>query len=177
MPESAATYSDESARLEAASREQARALGTDDRPDAISAGIVKGSTERAGEALSSKVKSPGRGRADFAEPSPAGAGKAKARPQLAAQVKGNLKRAIADAATSEADDSEELSGIGRASSTVRGARSVIARHSASKKATAASKPRGPLKGAAKHAKAGAFGQGAAAKAQHATVSQASVGAA
>ena len=90
MPESAATYSDESARLEAASREQARALGTDDRPDAISAGIVKGSTERAGEALSSKVKSPGRGRADFAEPSPAGAGQAKARPQLAAQVKGNL---------------------------------------------------------------------------------------
>ena len=54
MPESAATYSDGSARLEAASREQARALGMDDRPDAISAGIVKGSTERAGEVLSSK---------------------------------------------------------------------------------------------------------------------------
>lgn len=58
MPESAATYSDGSARLEAASREQARALGMDDRPDAISAGIVKGSTERAGEVLSSKGESP-----------------------------------------------------------------------------------------------------------------------
>ena len=74
--------------------------------------------------------------------------------RLAAQAKGNLKRAIADAAASEADDSEELSGIGQASNTFRGARSVIARHSASKKATAASKPKGPLKGAAKHAKAG-----------------------
>ena len=62
MPESAATYSDGSARLEAASREQARALGMDDRPDAISAGIVKGSTERAGEVLSLKGESPGRGR-------------------------------------------------------------------------------------------------------------------
>ena len=177
MPESAATYSDGSARLEAASREQARALGMDDRPDAISAGIVKGSTERAGEVLSSKGESPGRGRADFAEPSPAAAGRPKVKSRLAAQAKGNLKRAIADAAASEADDSEELSGIGQASNTFRGARSVIARHSASKKATAASKPKGPLKGAAKHAKAGAFGQGAAAKAQHAAVSQASAGAA
>lgn len=177
MPESAATYSDGSARLEAASREQARALGMDDRPDAISAGIVKGSTERAGEVLSSKGESPGRGRADFAEPSPVGAGRPKVKSRLAAQAKGNLKRAIADAAASEADDSEELSGIGQASNTFRGARSVIARHSASKKATAASKPKGPLKGAAKHAKAGAFGQGAAAKARHAAVSQASAGAA
>ena len=184
MPESVATYSDGSARLEAASREQARALGMDDRPDAISAGIVKGSTERAGEVLSSKGESPGRGRADFAEPSPVGAGRPKVKSRLAAQAKGNLKRAIADAAASEADDSEELSGIGQASSTFRGARSVIARHSASKKATAASKkataaskPKGPLKGAAKHAKAGAFGQGAAAKARHAAVGQASAGAA
>ncbi len=114
MPESAATYSDGSARLEAASREQARALGMDDRPDAISAGIVKGSTERAGEVLSSKGESPGRGRADFAEPSPVGAGRPKVKSRLAAQAKGNLKRAIADAATSEADDSEELSGVERA---------------------------------------------------------------
>lgn len=143
MPESAATYSDGSARLEAASREQARALGMDDRPDAISAGIVKGSTERAGEVLSSKGESPGRGRADFAEPSPVGAGRPKVKSRLAAQAKGNLKRAIADAAASEADDSEELSGIGQASNTFRGARSVIARHSASKKATAASKPKRP----------------------------------
>lgn len=139
MPESAATYSDGSARLEAASREQARALGMDDRPDAISAGIVKGSTERAGEALSSKGESPGRGRADFAEPSPVGAEKAKPKAHLASQAKGNLKRAIADAAVSEADDSEELSGIERASGAVRSARSVIARRAASKKAPAASK--------------------------------------
>ena len=177
MPESLAKYSTDSERLEATSREQARALGMDDRPDAISAGIVKGSTERAGEALSSRGKSPGRGRADFAEPSPVGAGRPKVKSRLAAQAKGNLKRAIADAAASEADDSEELSGIGQASSTFRGARSVIARHSASKKATAASKPKGPLKGTAKHAKAGAFGQGAAAKARHAAVGQASAGAA
>lgn len=177
MPESVAKYSTDSERLEATSREQARALGMDDRPDAISAGIVKGSTERASEALSSRGKSPGRGRADFAEPSPVGAGRPKVKSRLAAQAKGNLKRAIADAAASEADDSEELSGIGQASSTFRGARSVIARHSASKKATAASKPKGPLKGTAKHAKAGAFGQGAAAKARHAAVGQASAGAA
>ena len=119
MPESVAKYSTDSERLEATSREQARALGMDDRPDAISAGIVKGSTERAGEALSSRGKSPGRGRADFAEPSPVGAGRPKVKSRLAAQAKGNLKRAIADAAASEADDSEELSGIGQASSTFR----------------------------------------------------------
>lgn len=177
MPESAATYSDGSARLEAASREQARALGTDDRPDAISAGIVKGLAERTGEALSRQEKPPGRGRADFGGPSPAGAGKPKAKSRLAAQAKGNLKRAIADAAVSEADDSEELSGIEQANGTVRGARSVIARHSASKKASAASKAKDPLKRAAKHAGPGTFGHSAVARAQHAAASQASAGAA
>lgn len=175
MPESAATYSDGSARLEAAGREQARALGADDRPDAFSSGIVKGSAERTGEALSRQDSPSGRGRAGFAEPSPAGAGRPKAKSRFVAQAKGNLKRAIANAAVSEADDSEELSGVGRASGTVRGARSVIARHSASKKASAASKAKGPLKGAAKRAKAGAFGQGAAARARHAAASQASAG--
>ena len=177
MPESAATYSDGSARLEAASREQARALGADDRPDAISAGIVKGLAERTGEALSRQERPPGRGRADFGGPSPAGAGKPKAKSRLAAQAKGNLKRAIADAAVSEADDSEELSGIEQASGTVRGARSVIARHSASKKASAASKAKDPLKRATKHAGPGTFGHSAAARAQHAAASQASAGAA
>ena len=175
MPESAATYSDGSARLEAAGREQARALGADDRPDAFSSGIVKGSAERTGEALSRQDSPSGRGRAGFAEPSPAGAGRPKAKSRFVAQAKGNLKRAIANAAVSEADDSEELSGVGRARGTVRGARSVIARHSASKKASAASKAKGPLKGAAKRAKAGAFGQGAAARARHAAASQASAG--
>ncbi|WP_346686644.1 NlpC/P60 family protein [Enteroscipio rubneri] len=177
MPESAATYSDGSAHLEATSREQARALGADDRQDAFSAGIVKGSAERSGEALSRHDGPSGRGRAGFAEPSPAGAGKPKAKSPLAAQAKGNLKRAIADAATSEADDSEELSGVERASSTVRGARSVISRHFASKKASAASKAKGPLKGATRHARLGAFGHSAVAKARHTAASQASAGAA
>lgn len=177
MPESVAKYSADSERLEATGRTEARALGESERQDAFSAGIVKGAAERAGEALATRDGSAGRGRAVSSKPSPAGAEKAKPKAHLASQAKGNLKRAIADAAVSEADDSEELSGIGQASSTFRGARSVIARHSASKKATAASKPKGPLKGTAKHAKAGAFGQGAAAKARHAAVGQASAGAA
>ena len=77
----------------------------DDRPDAISAGIVK-DRPSARARCSSKGESPGRGRADFAEPSPAAAGRPKVKSRLAAQAKGNLKRAIADAAASEADDSE-----------------------------------------------------------------------
>ena len=177
MPESVAKYSTDSERLEATSREQARALGADDRQDAFSAGIVKGSAERSGEALSRHDGPSGRGRAGFAEPSPAGAGRPKVKSRLAAQAKGNLKRAIADAATSEADDSEELSGVERASSTVRGARSVISRHFASKKASAASKAKGPLKGATRHARLGAFGHSAVAKARHTAASQASAGAA
>ena len=177
MPESVAKYSADSERLEAAGRTEARALGESERQDAFSAGIVKDAAERAGEALATRDGSAGRGRAVSSKPSPAGAEKAKPKAHLASQAKGNLKRAIADAAVSEADDSEELSGIERASGTVRGARSVIARRAASKKAPAASKAKDPLKGAAKHAKAGAFGHGAAARARHAAASQASAGAA
>lgn len=177
MPESVAKYSADSERLEATGRTEARALGESERQDAFSAGIVKGAAERAGEALATRDGSAGRGRAVSSKPSPAGAEKAKPKAHLASQAKGNLKRAIADAAVSEADDSEELSGIERASGTVRGARSVIARRAASKKAPAASKAKGPLKGAAKHAKAGALGHGAAARARHAAASQASAGAA
>ena len=177
MPESLAKYSTDSERLEAAVRTEARALGESERQDAFSAGIVKGAAERAGEALATRDGSAGRGRAVSSKPSPAGAEKAKPKAHLASQAKGNLKRAIADAAVSEADDSEELSGIERASGAVRGARSVIARRAASKKAPAASKAKGPLKGAAKHAKAGALGHGAAARARHAAASQASAGAA
>ncbi len=177
MPESLAKYSTDSERLEAAGRTEARALGESERQDAFSAGIVKDAAERAGEALATRDGSTGRGRAVSSKPSPAGAEKAKPKAHLASQAKGNLKRAIADAAVSEADDSEELSGIERASGAVRGARSVIARRAASKKAPAASKAKGPLKGAAKHAKAGALGHGAAARARHAAASQASAGAA
>lgn len=177
MPESVAKYSTDSERLEAAVRTEARALGESERQDAFSAGIVKDAAERAGEALAARDGSAGRGRAVSSKPSPAVAEKAKPKAHLASQAKGNLKRAITDAAVSEADDSEELSGIERASGTVRGARSVIARRAASKKAPAASKAKGPLKGAAKHAKAGALGHGAAARARHAAASQASAGAA
>lgn len=177
MPESVAKYSTDSERLEAAVRTEARALGESERQDAFSAGIVKDAAERAGEALAARDGSAGRGRAVSSKPSPAVAEKAKPKAHLASQAKGNLKRAIADAAVSEADDSEELSGIERASGTVRGARSVIARRAASKKAPAASKVKGHLKGAAKHAKAGALGHGAAARARHAAASQASAGAA
>lgn len=177
MPESVAKYSTDSERLEAAVRTEARALGESERQDAFSAGIVKDAAERAGEALAARDGSAGRGRAVSSKPSPAVAEKAKPKAHLASQAKGNLKRAIADAAVSEADDSEELSGIERASGTVRGARSVIARRAASKKAPAASKAKGHLKGAAKHAKAGALGHGAAARARHAAASQASAGAA
>lgn len=177
MPESVAKYSTDSERLEAAVRTEARALGESECQDAFSAGIVKDAAERAGEALAARDGSAGRGRAVSSKPSPAVAEKAKPKAHLASQAKGNLKRAIADAAVSEADDSEELSGIERASGTVRGARSVIARRAASKKAPAASKVKGHLKGAAKHAKAGALGHGAAARARHAAASQASAGAA
>lgn len=177
MPESLAKYSTDSERLEAAVRTDARALGESERQDAFSAGIVKDAAERAGEALATRDGSAGRGRAVSSKPSPAGAEKAKPKAHLASQAKGNLKRAIVDAAVSEADDSEEFSGIERASGAVRGARSVIARRAASKKAPAASKAKGPLKGAAKHAKAGALGHGAAARARHAAASQASAGAA
>lgn len=177
MPESVAKYSTDSERLEAAVRTEARALGESERQDAFSAGIVKDAAERAGEALAARDGSAGRGRAVSSKPSPAVAEKAKPKAHLASQAKGNLKRAIADAAVSEADDSEELSGIERASGTVRGARSVIARRATSKKAPAASKVKGHLKGAAKHAKAGALGHGAAARARHAAASQASAGAA
>ena len=138
MPESVAKYSADSERLEATGRTEARALGESERQDAFSAGIVKGAAERAGEALATRDGSAGRGRAVSSKPSPAGAEKAKPKAHLASQAKGNLKRAIADAAVSEADDSEELSGIERASGAVRGARSVIARRAASKKAPAAS---------------------------------------
>ena len=134
MPESVAKYSADSERLEATGRTEARALGESERQDAFSAGIVKGAAERAGEALATRDGSAGRGRAVSSKPSPAGAEKAKPKAHLASQAKGNLKRAIADAAVSEADDSEELSGIERASGAVRGARSVIARRAASKKA-------------------------------------------
>lgn len=114
MPESLAKYSTDSERLEAAVRTEARALGESERQDAFSAGIVKGAAERAGEALATRDGSAGRGRAVSSKPSPAGAEKAKPKAHLASQAKGNLKRAIADAAVSEADDSEELSGIERA---------------------------------------------------------------
>ena len=172
MPESLAKYSTDSERLEAAVRTDARALGESERQDAFSAGIVKDAAERAGEALATRDGSAGRGRAVSSKPSSASAGKAKAGSGLAAQAGGNLKRAIADAAASEADDTEELSGVGRASETVRAARSVIARRVASKKASAASGKKKPPKGAGKHAKAGAFGRVGTARAQRAAAAQA-----
>ena len=177
MPESVAKYSDGSTRSEATGCAEPRALGSGERPDALSAGIVKGARERASDVLAPEGEARGRRAAGSSKPSSASAGKAKAGSGLAAQAGGNLKRAIADAAASEADDTEELSGIERASETVRAARSVIARRAASKKAPAASKVKGHLKGAAKHAKAGALGHGAAARARHAAASQASAGAA
>ena len=146
MPESVAKYSTDSERLEAAVRTEARALGESERQDAFSAGIVKDAAERAGEALAARDGSAGRGRAVSSKPSPAVAEKAKPKAHLASQAKGNLKRAITDAAVSEADDSEELSGIERASGTVRGARSVIARRAASKKAPAVSSVAVPVAG-------------------------------
>ena len=51
MPESTATYSDGSARVEATGHARMQALGEKDRQDAVSAGIVKGAGERAAEAL------------------------------------------------------------------------------------------------------------------------------
>ena len=172
MPESAATYSDGSTRSEATGRAEPRARGSGERPDALSAGIVKGARERASDVLAPEGEARGRRAAGSSKPSSASAGKAKAGSGLAAQAGGNLKRAIADAAASEADDTEELSGVGRASETVRAARSVIARRVASKKASAASGKKKPPKGAGKHAKAGAFGRVGTARAQRAAAAQA-----
>ena len=172
MPESVAKYSDGSMRSEATGRAEPRALGSGERPDALSAGIVKGARERASDVLAPEGEARGRRAAGSSKPSSASAGKAKAGSGLAAQAGGNLKRAIADAAASEADDTEELSGVGRASETVRAARSVIARRVASKKASAASGKKKPPKGAGKHAKAGAFGRVGTARAQRAAAAQA-----
>ena len=172
MPESVAKYSDGSTRSEATGRAEPRALGSGERPDALSAGIVKGARERASDVLAPEGEARGRRAAGSSKPSSASAGKAKAGSGLAAQAGGNLKRAIADAAASEADDTEELSGVGRASETVRAARSVIARRVASKKASAASGKKKPPKGAGKHAKAGAFGRVGTARAQRAAAAQA-----
>lgn len=172
MPESVAKYSDGSTRSEATGRAEPRALGSGERPDALSAGIVKGARERASDVLAPEGEARGRRAAGSSKPSSASAGKAKAGSGLAAQAGGNLKRAIADAAASEADDTEELSGVGRASETVRAARSVIARRAASKKASAASGKKKPPKGAGKHAKAGAFGRVGTARAQRAAAAQA-----
>lgn len=172
MPESVAKYSDGSTRSEATGCAEPRALGSGERPDALSARIVKGARERASDVLAPEGEARGRRAAGSSKPSSASAGKAKAGSGLAAQAGGNLKRAIADAAASEADDTEELSGVGRASETVRAARSVIARRVASKKASAASGKKKPPKGAGKHAKAGAFGRVGTARAQRAAAAQA-----
>ena len=177
MPESVAKYSADSERLEATGRTEARALGESERQDAFSAGIVKGAAERAGEALATRDGSAGRGRAVSSKPSPAGAGRPKVKSRLAAQAKGNLKRAIADAAVSEADDSEELSGVERASGAARTARSVLARRTASKKASAASGKKTVPKGVAKRLKTALANRAAAAGAQRAAAGQASAGAA
>ena len=185
MPESAAKYSDGSARLEAASRDQARALGADERQDALLSGIVKGAQERAGEALASRGTSSAKGRAGFAKsfPADAPAAKAGAKASMSAQAGANLKRAIADAAVSEADDAEELSGVGRLSDTAQTARSVISRRAASRKVSAASKAKGAADAknvsgaAAKRAKAKAFGRASAVGAQRAAASQAAPAAA
>lgn len=191
MPESAAKYSDGSARLEAAGRTEARALGEEDRQGALATGIVKGARERASEALAAKEEAPaergrahaaketpaGRGGAHAAKPSPAGAGDAKGKPIAAVKAKAALKRAIADAAVSEADDTEELSGVGRASEAARTARAVLARRTASKKASPATRAKRASKGGARRAGKDAIGRLAAARAQRAATGQATAGAA
>lgn len=58
MPESTATYSDGSARVEATGHARMQALGEKDRQDAVSAGIVKGAGDRAAEALAPRQDAP-----------------------------------------------------------------------------------------------------------------------
>ena len=93
------------------------------------------------------------------------------------QAKAYLKRAVFDVAVSEADDSEELSGVERASGAARTARSVLARRTASKKASAASGKKTVPKGVAKRLKTALANRAAAAGAQRAAAGQASAAAA
>ena len=177
MPESTATYSDGSARVEATGHARMQALGEKDRQDAVSAGIVKGAGDRAAEALAPRQDAPKRGRAGRSKPSPADEGKRMPQAGRPSQAKAYLKRAVFDVAVSEADDSEELSGVERASGAARTARSVLARRTASKKASAASGKKTVPKGVAKRLKTALANRAAAAGAQRAAAGQASAAAA
>ena len=177
MPESTATYSDGSARVEATGHARMQALGEKDRQDAVSAGIVKGAGDRAAEALAPRQDAPKRGRAGRSKPSPADEGKRMPQAGRPSQAKAYLKRAVFDVAVSEADDSEELFGVERASGAARTARSVLARRTASKKASAASGKKTVPKGVAKRLKTALANRAAAAGAQRAAAGQASAAAA
>ena len=154
MARNLATYSENAATAQAMAPEESRAMGAAERPDAVKSGIVRSASSRAADALSEPASSQARaGRGSntpnggakgvpTGKPSPSGnqvgqsvpadggEPESAADPAKAAQSKLNLKRAIADEAVEQLDDSDELEGVADMHRTGRSARSLISRHRA-----------------------------------------------
>ncbi len=145
-------------------------MGAADRPDAVKSGIVRSASSRAADALSEPARSQasaGRGNKAAGDvksipsrkPSPGGKQVGQSVPAnvtgpdagadsaKAAQSKLNLKRAIANEAVEQLDDSDELEGVADMHRTGRSARSLITRRRAR-----ANKPSPTGKGAKKSSK-------------------------
>lgn len=149
MARNLATYSENAATVQATAPEESRAMGASERPDAVKSGIVRSASSRAADALTERAGSQARaGRGSNApkggaksaptgKPSPSGSQvgqsvpaeggepESAADPAKAAQSKLNLKRAIADAAVEQLDDSDELEGVADMHRTGRSARSLM----------------------------------------------------
>jgi peptidoglycan DL-endopeptidase CwlO len=172
MARNLATYSDNAQAVQATAPEESRAMGAADRPDAVKSGIVRSASSRAADALSEPARSQasaGRGSnsshgdargAPSGKSSPSGKQVGQSVPAnvtgpdtgavsaKATQSKLNLKRAIANEAVEQLDDSEELEGVADMHRTGRSARSLISRRRAR-----ASKPSPTGKGGKANAKA------------------------